>query len=377
VIGNGKKRPGKRGTAWSTVVESAPDPATGQRRQKRFTATTKRELDAKVAAHIHAAETGSLTNAGKLTVALFFNRWLHSIEASIRPSTHRRYSDMVRLHVLPSLGATPLPKLSPLDLQRLYSSLKATGLSPTTIASLHYVIHRALKQAVRWDLVARNVCDAMDPPRRTTPESLTWDTKQTATFLASATEDDVEALWRLALLTGMRRGEILGLRWQDVDLDRGDLAVRRTCSLGKGGAWEFGLPKSAKSRRSIALPDSVVVALRKHRVHQLEHRLVLGDAYVNQDLVFTNGFGSPLHPNTLTNRFKKLTAKAGLPTIRFHDLRHTSATLMLANGEHPKVVQERLGHADIGMTLNLSSHVTPGMQRAAADRLDTLIDEVS
>jgi len=195
--------------------------------------------------------------------------------------------------------------------------------------------------------------------------------------LAAAEGDEQEALWRLALLTGMRRGEILGLCWADVDLERGSLAVRRTLIREEGGKWAYGTPKTAKGRRQIALPPSGVDSLRRHRVRQLEHRLALGEIYQENDIVFANGIGEPLHPNTLTWRYKRLIAHAGVQAIRFHDLRHTSASLMLQNGEHPKVVQERLGHANIAITLDLYSHLTNDMQRDAAQRLDTLIGEAS
>jgi integrase len=200
----------------------------------------------------------------------------------------------------------------------------------------------------------------------------TWTTDEARVFLRVAITDDLSALWLLALNSGIRRGELLALRWQDVDLDRGALAIRRTLTRGTG-ALTFGEPKSKAGRRSLALPAVCVDALRAHRVKQLETRLSFGSAWNDTDLIFERGDGSLLHPNTLLNAFFRLTAAAGVPRIRFHDLRHTSATLMLANGEHPKIVQERLGHSDISMTLNRYSHVTMDMQRDAADRLAELL----
>src|SRR5207249_2106797 len=179
---------------------------------------------------------------------------------------------------------------------------------------------------------------------------------------------------------GMRRGEILALKWEDIDFKKGKLAVKRTLSRGKGGTFIFGEPKTAHGRRSIALPRSVVESLHRHRIQQVEKRLELDElktAYHDNDLVFANAIGEHIHPNSLDYRFKKLIAKAGVPKIRFHDLRHTSATLMLANNVHPKIVQERLGHADVSMTLNRYSHVTMDMQRGAADRLDDLVNGAS
>ena len=217
----------------------------------------------------------------------------------------------------------------------------------------------------------------IDPPRRTSPEITTWNPKQVATFLAVGDEHYLAAFWRLALLTGMRRGELLGLKWEDVNLDQGTLAVRRTLSRGKGGSWELGQPKTAAGRRSIALPESCVATLRKQRSHQNTERLRLGELWEDQDFVFANRTGGPLHVNSMNLQFKKLIKASGLPKIRFHDLRHTSATLLLGQGVHPKIVQERLGHADISMTLNRYSHVTPDMQRLAADTIDAALESAS
>ncbi|MDP9358886.1 MAG: site-specific integrase [Chloroflexota bacterium] len=372
--GSIQKYVGQRGTAWYAVVDLPPDPATGKRRQKRVSAPTKRECETLVTQVIAAAERGGTTVDGKETVRHYLARWLAAVEPTLKPATFRRYGDMVRLHIVPVAGDVRLTKLSPLDVQRLYADRLVSGLSPTTVSNLHAMLHRALEQAVRWGLLARNVTEMVDPPRRATPETATWDTRQVAAVLATADRDDdgCGALWRLALLTGMRRGEILGLMWQDVDLDRGMLSVRRTLSRGKGGTWEFGTPKTTAGRRSIALPPSVVESLKRHRIQQVEHRLALGPLWEDRGFVFTNETGGPLHVNALAGRFRHLVASAEVPRIRFHDLRHTSATLMLANGEHPKIVQERLGHADIAMTMRYS-HVTMGMQRDAADRLDAAL----
>jgi len=292
----------------------------------------------------------------------------------VRASTHRRYSDLMRLHVIPVIGGTRLNKLAPLDVQRLYVDRLRAGLSPTTVHQIHNVLHRALRQGMRWGLVTRNVTEAVDAPQPVNPECKTWDARQTAAVLAAGDATDLAALWRLALLCGMRRGELLGLSWDDLDLDRGTLAVRRTLSRGKGGTWEMGQPKTASGRRSIALPASCAGALRKHRAAQNATRLRLGELWEDHRFVFMNETGGPLHVNSLVGHFRKLIDAAGVPIIRFHDLRHTSATLLLAAGEHPKIVAERLGHSDVSITLNRYSHVTPDMQRAAADRLDAAID---
>ncbi len=363
----------KRGDAWTAIVDLPPDPATGKRRQKRITARTRREVEALVAELIHKAETGGFTDAGRITVREFFDRWLETAAPTLRAATVRRYRDLARLHITGTIGSVKLAKLAPGDVQRLYAGRLAAGLSPTSVRHVHGLLHRALGDAVRWGLLHRNVTEAVDPPRRSTPEAQTWNAEQVAHVLTAAVGDDFEPLWRLALLAGMRRGELLGLRWTDVDLDAGTLSVRRTLSRGESSRLESGEPKTASGRRRIALPGSVVESLRRHRIRQVEYRLAVGPAFEDQGLVFTNETGGPLHPNSLTIRFRKLIAAGSVPKIRFHDLRHTCATLLLSQGVHPKVVQERLGHADIAMTMNLYSHVTPDMQRDAADRLDALL----
>jgi integrase len=365
----------RRGKGWSTIVDLPPDPRTGKRRQKRNTSPIKREVEVLRAQLLASAAAGGFSEAEakKITVSQYLTRWVDSVGQSVRIATQIRYTQVVQQHIEPVVGHILLAKLAPLDVQRLYTDRLDAGLSPTTVALIHNVLHKALKQAVRWGLLTRNVTEAVDPPREATPEYVTWNQEQASAFLVVADSDELAALWRLAPLTGMRRGELLGLKWEDVDLQRRVLSVKRTLSRGTRGAYTFGVPKTAHGRRSIALPQSAVDALQKHRIRQLESRLKVGAAYQEQDLVFADTLGEPLHPGTLAYRFKRLQKQAGVPPIRIHDLRHTSATLMLANGEHPKIVQERLGHADVSMTLNRYSHVTMDMQRAAADRLDSLV----
>lgn len=359
-------------TTYSKLVTIGVDPVTGKRRQARISADTVRELKKLYTAKLHAVQTGEYFETSAATVAEYLTHWLTVIEPTIRPSSHRRFSEVVNGRIIPALGSQKLSAVSPVHVQELYADCLKAGLSSTTVALYHNVLHRALDQAVKWRMLQRNVCDAVDPPRESNPEMKTWTAEQARSFLRLSAEDDLAALWLLALNTGIRRGELLALRWQDIDFERGALAIRRTLTQGTDGLT-FGEPKSKAGRRSLALPDVCIDALRTHRVKQLEKRLSIGAVWIDTDLVFERGDGTLLHPNTLLRAFFRLTATAGLTRIRFHDLRHTAATLMLANGEHPKIVQERLGHADISMTLNRYSHVTMDMQRDAADRLAKLL----
>jgi integrase len=368
------KRTGTRGTTWYGRYDYA-DPATGKRVYRRVSAPTRKECEALLRAAIQKAESGAGGVDERLTVREYLvDRWLPALEPTVRPATYRRYLDVVRHHVLPTLGGLRLSKLSALDLQALYADRLATGLSPTTVHHLHAVLHRALGQAMRLGLLERNVCDLVDAPRRAAPLVQAWDARHVVKVLDIGDATDLAALWRVALLCGLRRGELLGLKWEDVDLEQGTLAVRRSLIRGKGGTWQLGEPKTASGRRSIALDATCVAALRKHRAAQNAERLRLGPVWEDLGFVFTNETGGPLHVNALMVRYERLVREAGVPRIRFHDLRHTSATLALVQGIHPKIVQERLGHSTVAMTLDRYSHVTPGLQQQAAEQLAAALE---
>jgi integrase len=372
VKGTITKRAGARGVAYRVRVDLDPDPLTGERRRRSGTFRTRKEAESQMAQWIADGERGMAIAPSRLTVGEYLQRWLDALEG-VEPPTRRRYADLVRLHIAPQLGGRLLAKLTPLDVQALYADRKAAALSPTTINLLHNVLHRALKQAVEWDLIARNVTERVKAPRPKASEPVTWDAGQAVRFLAIAERTPDAALWWVALTTGMRRSELLGLQWSDVDLQRGTLNIHQARKRGEGNRWETGAPKTRKGRRQIVLPPSAIEALRAHRTRQLEQRLALGAAYQDQNYVFAGALGQPVHPNSLQSCFERLVKAAGLPRIKLHGLRHTNATVSLASGEHPKIVQERLGHSTISMTLDRYSHVTQSMQQEAAGRLETLL----
>ncbi len=315
---------------------------------------------------------GLVFEAGSVTVAEYLDRWLSdSVRDTVKERTFDGYESIVRVHLKPSVGKLKLKALSPAHVRGLYRQKLEGGLSGRRVQYIHVTLHKALKQAVMDGLIPRNVTEAVKPPRPSGKEIKPLNREQTMALLEAAKGDRLEAIFVLAVTSGLRQGELLGLRWEDLDLDAGTLAVRRTLSVTKSGLV-FGTPKSAKSRRSVRLTPLAVQALKRHRTAQNRERLSLGSLWQDGDLVFPGETGQPLRPWSLTGgSFKRLRARAGLPdTLRFHDLRHTCATLLLTKGVHPKVVQELLGHATISITLDTYSHVLPNMQSEAVNAME-------
>jgi len=354
------------------------DTATGKKLYKSETIRgTKKEAERKRTEVLRALDTGGYVEPEKTTFGEYLVRWLSDYLAPSGRAewTRRTYTSIIRKHVIPALGCVSLQRLTPAMLQHYYAAKRENGslgnswlqkgasLSATTLAHHHAVIHEALEHAVKEGLVARNVSDAADPPRIKRGEMKTWSTEEAQRFLIATRESRSYALFLAAITTGMREAELLGLRWQDIDLVTGSATIQQT--LHRAGATPvFGRPKTERSRRQVALLPEFVSALRSHRIGQLAERLAAGSAYRDYGLVFTVPGGAPISPSNLLKReFLPLIEAAKVPKIRFHDLRHTHATMLLADGANPKVVSERLGHASIGITLDTYSHVLPEMQR--------------
>jgi integrase len=298
-----------------------------------------------------------------------FHSATESASATIRPRSRIRYEELVRLHLIPTLGNLTLNELTPQVILKLYAQKLEVGLSPTTVNLPHNVLHRALESAVRWELIGRNACDAVSPPKKGRHEIHPFGMEQAQHLLAAANGHPLEALYVLALTTGMRRGELLALKWQDIDLEAGRLQVRRTLTRLPGKRLIEAEPKTEHSRRTIVLAPLAIEALKQHRLRQHEARLQAGPTWNNLDYVFCSKEGTPLSPSPIIRRFKQLLREASLPEIRFHDLRHSTASLLLFLGVHPKIVQELLGHNQIGITLNIYSHVLPNLQQEAIAKL--------
>ncbi|HHW15667.1 MAG TPA: site-specific integrase [Firmicutes bacterium] len=361
--------------SWSIVID-LPRGADGRRRQKWFTVRgTKKEAEAKLASLLHELNGGGFVEPSKMTLGEYLERWLTDYaDQAVKPSTAEWYRMMVRTNLAPNLGHISLARLTPLDLQRYYGQRLAEGrLSPASIRAQHRVLHKALGQAVKWGLVPRNVADAAEPPKAERHQMQTLTVEQVHALLEAARATGRYALYLMAVSTGLRQGELLALRWDDVDLDTGILSVRQTIAR-RGDPGQFSSPKTHRSTRPVALSPGLVAVLKEHRAAQEQEKADWGHVWKEHGLVFPSEVGTPISPRNLVRQFKCLLKRAGLPeTIRFHDLRHTHATLLLKQGVHPKIVSERLGHSSITITLDTYSHVVPGLQEQAAAKIEELI----
>jgi len=376
----GKRGNGEGSIYFRTSDEKWVGSITLENRKRRvFYGKTRKEVQEKLKVALREQQQGTLVTAPRQTLAQFLTDWLeNSQRQSVRPRTYERYEELVRLHIAPALGRYELQKLSAQHLQAFYAKKAEEGLSATTINHFHNVLHKALDTAVKWNLVARNVCDLVSPPRRKRYEVHPLTLEQVHKLLAVVEGHEMEALFRLALATGLRRGELMGLKWQDINLDAGTLQVRRILSRvpskmpGKG--YVEAEPKTQKSRRSVVIAPFALEALKQHRERQREAEIKAGPLWQDHDFVFCTSIGTHLNPTRdMLDQLKVLLKKAGLPDIRFHDLRHSAATLLLSVGVHPKVVQEILGHRQISITMDVYSHVLPGMQQDDMSRLNDAI----
>ena len=320
-------------------------------------------------------DAGTFSDGGGLSLGAYLDQWLDQVvKPSVRPWTYLGYEVNVRLHIKPSLGNRPLDRVTPMDVQGLMNRKTREGLSPKSVRHIRATLRAALNQAIKWDLLTRNAATRVEPPRLVPYEIRPFTPEEARQFLDHIRGDRLEALYSVALTMGLRQGEALGLRWRDIDLDRGHLRV--TNQLQRvDSRLVLVEPKTRGSRRTIVMPASIGVALRVHRQRQLLERDRAGKSWTDEELVFSTPSGGPLEGTTVTRRFHELLDQAGLPQRRFHDLRHSCATLLLVQGVSPKVVQELLGHSDIAMTMNTYSHVIPELRRDAADRMDDLLND--
>jgi integrase len=374
------RRDGRQTTRWYVVVDVVPRPDGGRRQKWHGGFGTRREAEVVRARLVNDLHNHRYVIPARLTLAEWVHdSWLRMMQMQVKPTTFRGYRQVMESHVLPAIGDRPIQKLRPRELEELYADLIRGGrfgrpLSPSTVCNLHRVVHKALSDAVDAGLANDNAAaraKAPQPSRLLSHRIATWQPPELAAFLKAVHADRLAAIWRLAAMTGMRRGEILGLRWRDVDLPRARLAVRRTLIEVDYRILE-STPKG-RTARTIDLDGRTVELLSAHADAQRHERELWGDAYELSDLVVARENGSPIHPHALSYRFRTLVRKAGLPMIRLQDLRHTHATLALQAGVPVPVVSERLGHHNPAFTLSQYAHAIPGMQAAAAAAVAELI----
>lgn len=370
----GPKKPCRR---WQLVVEDGHDEA--KRRQQRYRSFegTKPEAERALRKFIEEVESGFVGAGDDLTTTAYFERWIEHCSTRVRPRSLTSYRQLWELHLSPHLGKKKLRDLRPMDVQELYAKLQRSGrrtkkggaLSANTVLHVHRVLSMALKQAVRWRLVSVNVADAVEPPRIQRTEMRTLDRAEVQKLLGAAKNSRLYEPILLAISTGMRRGEILGLKWSDIDLEKSRLRVARSLQPDRSLAE----PKTVRSRREISLPATTVGAIRQLKVRQNKLKLKLGSGYADQGFVFANELGAAWVPDSISTLFQSIVRHAELGKLRFHDLRHTAASLLLEKGTPITTVAQILGHANTSTTLSVYAHAVKGSSQVAASVMEGIL----
>jgi len=364
----------RRGFTWTAFWRT--DAADGRKQHTKGGFRTKKEAQQFLTETLAAIQGGVFREPSKVTLGEFLiERWLPAREMAVRPSTFASYRGLVERHIVPGIGGVQIQQLTPDHLDRFYADLVAAEFAPKTVRNIHVLVHRALKDAVRKNLVARNVADAADPPklnRADRDEMKTWTPEELRTFFEGIADHRLAAAYVLAATTGMRRGEVLGVRWRDIDIKARRLHVQQTV-LSVEYKLTFGRPKTKRGERKIALDPETVRILSRHERSQREEKRLLGDGYHDLDLVFAREDGTPVHPDYFSQTFDRTVKRLKLPKIRLHDLRHTHATLGLAAGVDAKTMSDRLGHATSAFTQDIYMHAIPAKEEAAADQIADLV----
>jgi integrase len=363
------------------VTEIGADPITGKRaRQWHPGHALKKDATQALREILGSADKGMYVEPSKETFGQYLERWLPTIRSTVRANTFNSYRSNVDVHLIPGLGQVPLRQLTRTMFSTFYDELGRTGrydgqggLSPRSVHLAHVTAHKALKDAVKDNLIARNPTEDANVPAKVRSKTASWTAEQVTQFLGSVRGHRLYAAFLTLATTGMRRGELCGLRWADVDLETGTLAVRQVISLDNYTPF-LSEPKTAKSRRVVALDKATVAALRSHRIRQLEERVAAGPAWqTTTDLVFAKLDGSILHPQSLSTAFDQAVKAAGLSGISIHGLRHSHASLGLASGVPLVIMSERLGHSSVAITGDIYSHSIPSQHQAAADAIADLL----
>ncbi len=367
----------KRGkNSYSIVISLGKDVTTGKYKYQWVSIKgTKNNAEKRLNEMLNQLDNGTFIKPGKTTLAEYLEKWLSDYaKPNLSPRGYERYQGIIKKHVIPEIGKIMLTQLKPEHIQKHFMTMIHRGLSFGTVRYHHAVIHKALQTAVKWGLLSRNVTDSVDVPRVHQREMQIWDEYEINRFLDTAKDSPYYTLFHTALYTGMRRSELLALRWCDVNFIFSQISVSRSLHHLKDGSYVFTQPKTIKSKRTIFLSPNAIITLHEHRDKQEAICSSLGIVLKDNDLVFSTIEGKPLRPNTVTRAWNMTAKRAGVKAIRLHDARHTHASLMLKAGIHPKIVQERLGHSTIAITLDTYSHVAPGLQQAAAESFEKLLN---
>lgn len=349
-------------SSWQIVISLDRDPLTGKRRQKWIAVKGNQEKAKRLLRDLmHQYDTAGNIVTSRTTVKELFTRWMPIYKTTMVQRSFERYEQVANKYVIPALGNIPLIKLRAEHIQNYYAALLRNGTSAKTIRLHQNLIHKALSMGMKWNLVYRNVANDVELPAKNHVEFQVWDAEEMNQFLDANKTLNFYPLFYTALLTGMRRSELFGLQWDDIDFLGAQISVKRSLQRYSDNSWRFEDVKSQRSRRNIAMSPALLAVFR-----QIQHKGSL-------NLVFCKDNGEPLHPNTIYNAWVKACKVAKVKRINFHEARHTHATLLLKQGVHPKIVQERLGHSSIEMTLNTYSHIVPGLQEAAAKKFDELL----
>lgn len=359
----------KRGKKWAAVVFLGFD-ENGKRKYKWFGGFgTRKAAEKFLAEKLQELHKGAYVEPSDEPFGTYLLRWLEDKRMHVKQRTYEIYRRIIRIHVAPHIGNIPLSKLKSQHLRELYTRLQQgeKPLSNRYVGQIHTMLHDALETAVRWELIPRNPADAVKAPRPENKQMKFWTMDEVRRFLEAAEGDRFYIAFLLAITTGMRLGEILALKWSDIDIRCGRIHVQRTVNVLEDGTWAFTEPKSAAGRRMVAIPKKTIEALKKYKHEQDRIKKEMGDAYEDNDLVISRRDGGPVRQTRVREHMIRIAEKADVPAIRFHDLRHTHASLLLEQGVHPKIVSERLGHSKVSITLDTYSHVLPGLQEQVAE----------
>ena len=376
-------RNGQTYTYWEARITTGYDPGTGKQVQRSFSGKTQKEVREKMQTVAVELNGGTYQAPSKMTVGEWLSIWAKDYLGSVKPATVVSYSQHIKNHIRPALGAVKLENLNTPVIQNFYNDLGKAhgdkpGLAPKTIKCIHGILHKSLQQAVKIGYLRFNPSDACELPRVERKEIKPLDNNAISAFLKAIRGHRFEALYLTTLFTGMRRGEVCGLTWDCVDFERGTILINKQLQGISGKPGEFRLLSSKNGKGRVITPAaSVMETLKKHRVKQSEMRLQAGPLWKDEGFVFTNEIGEHLSPHTVYHQFKRIAASIGLPDTRFHDLRHSYAVAAIRAGDDIKTVQGNLGHHAASFTLDVYGHVTEEMKRASADRMETFIKDIS